>query len=158
MPTIEKAIAIASEAHAGTVDRQGEPYILHPLRVMAGVDSIDAKIVAVLHDVVEDTPITLEQLRNHGFSETILQAIDAVTHREGESYIDYVLRCKSNVIACQVKCSDLRDNSRIDRVGMDPSRVQRYARRWVKYVLAFEFLRDILTEDEYRAMAREADS
>jgi len=82
---LETAIRIAVEAHAGQKDRNGQPYILHPLRVMAQVLTPDEKIVAILHDVIEDTPWTLDQLKARGFPARILQALDCVTKREGEA-------------------------------------------------------------------------
>lgn len=87
-----------------------EPYILHPLRVMLGVTSRVAQIVAVLHDVVEDSDTTLSALAEQGFSQAILDALDCITHRPGEAYEDYVDRLAANPIARQVKLSDLRDN------------------------------------------------
>src|SRR5947209_1708538 len=86
MATIEKALQIAAQAHAGQKDKEGLPYILHPLRVLAGVQAEEAQIVAVLHDVVEDTPVTLDDLRRAGFSDTVLAAVQCVTHCKDESY------------------------------------------------------------------------
>jgi (p)ppGpp synthase/HD superfamily hydrolase len=85
MSTLERAIAIAAQAHAGQTDKAGERYILHPLRVMLSMDSDLERIVAVLHDVVEDSEITLDQLRAEGFSDEALAAIDALTKPDGES-------------------------------------------------------------------------
>src|SRR6202034_2035323 len=85
MRELERAIAIAVEGHSGQVDKAGEPYILHPLRVMLNCATAEERIVGVLHDVVEDCPgWTFERLREEGFSDTVLTALDAVTHREGE--------------------------------------------------------------------------
>lgn len=83
---LARAISIAHQAHAGQNDRYGAPYILHPLRVMARVQSTSEKIVAVLHDVVEDTDWTFDQLAAEGFSPEIIQALDSVTNRPGEPY------------------------------------------------------------------------
>ena len=85
MSTLERAIIIAAEAHAGVRDKAGAPYILHPLRMMLGLSSPDERIVAVLHDVCEDCPgWTFDRLRDEGFSDKIIAALDAVTKREGE--------------------------------------------------------------------------
>ncbi len=129
MSTLETAIRVAAEAHAGVLDRQNQPYILHAIRVMMGVDDPEARVVAVLHDVVEDTPVTLDRLRDHGFAEHILTSVDAVTHRDGESYADYVVRCKSDPVGRQVKLSDLRDNSRIDRSTIAAGHMMKYGKR-----------------------------
>ena len=92
MSTLERAIAIAVAAHAGQFDKAGRPYILHPLRVMLALDTTDDQIVGVLHDVVEDTDVTLEGLRAEGFSEVILAGLESVTKREGEDYPAFVPR------------------------------------------------------------------
>jgi (p)ppGpp synthase/HD superfamily hydrolase len=112
MSPFERAIAIALEAHAGQVDKAGAPYILHPLRVMLRLEGLEARIVGVLHDVVEDkgSAWPLERLAGEGFSPTILAALDAVTRRENESYDDFVLRAARDPIARQVKLADLEDN------------------------------------------------
>jgi (p)ppGpp synthase/HD superfamily hydrolase len=133
MSTLEHAIAIAAEGHAGQTDKAGEPYILHVLRVMLGVPRGDAQIVAALHDVVEDCPgWTFERLRSDGFSETVLTALDGVTHREGESYDDFVRRAMANPLSRQVKLSDLRDNCDMTRLAAptdrDHARIDKYRR------------------------------
>ncbi len=116
MSTLERAIALAAQAHEGQVDKSGQPYILHPIRVMLHVPTLDQKIAAILHDVVEDTSVTLDDLRREGFAEHILAAVDALTKRPGESRMDAAKRAGSDKIALMVKLSDLRDN-------MDPSRI-----------------------------------
>ncbi len=109
--TLERAIAIAAVAHEGQIDKAGAPYILHPLRVMAAQGTDESRIVAVLHDVVEDTDITLEDLRNQAhFSEPILQTLALVTRRPEDSYEDFVERCAFDPIARAVKLADLEDN------------------------------------------------
>ncbi|MFK8052343.1 MAG: HD domain-containing protein, partial [Woeseiaceae bacterium] len=110
MATLEKAIEIAASAHAGQVDKAGQPYILHPLRVMMNVEGNDAKICGVLHDVVEDTNVTLEALREHGFSEVVVEAIDALTKRRRETRMDAAHRAAANDLACRVKLADNLDN------------------------------------------------
>jgi (p)ppGpp synthase/HD superfamily hydrolase len=134
--TLESAIALAVEAHRGQCDKSGQPYILHPLRVMFRCQTDDQRIVAVLHDVVEDTPTTFEDLRNRGFSEEILAALDCVTKREGESYEQFVERAAANPIARQVKLADLEDNMDLRRLGAaelgqrETDRLNRYIRAW----------------------------
>ena len=134
MSLLERAIGIAVEAHRGQRDRYGAPYILHPLRVMERVRSETEKTVAVLHDVVEDTPWTLAELRREGFSEEVLAALDAVTKREGEAYEDFVSRSASNALARRVKLADLEDNMDLRRfpsVGPeDLERLEKYRTAW----------------------------
>jgi (p)ppGpp synthase/HD superfamily hydrolase len=151
MASIEKAIQIAARAHEGQVDKQGLPYILHPLRVMDGVEGLDAKIVAVLHDVVEDTPVTFDDLEQEGFSGEILAAVRCVTHAEGESYADYVVRCRADQIARRVKLSDLADNTRLSRTIVRPQALDRDMARYAKYLLSHSFLTGQITEEQYRS-------
>ena len=96
MSTLEKAIQIAVIAHTGQKDKSGEPYILHPLKVMMHVKTEEARIVAVLHDVVEDSEITLQDLKNNGFTQNIVDAVDALTKRKGETKIDAAKRAVQN--------------------------------------------------------------
>src|SRR4051812_31424399 len=118
MSTLERAIAIAAEAHAGQVDKAGAPYILHPLRVMLSVETTDERIVAVLHDVVEDCPgWTAERLRDEGFSTAVLRGVDAVTKRDGESYESFVVRAAADPLGRAVKIADLRDNMDLRRIA-----------------------------------------
>jgi len=114
-PTLEDSIILATQAHAGQVDKAGVSYILHPLRVMFRVRSEVERTVAILHDVVEDTSITLGDLREAGYSEEILEAVDHLTRREGETYRQFIERVREDELARIVKLADLEDN-------MDPSR------------------------------------
>jgi (p)ppGpp synthase/HD superfamily hydrolase len=114
---LELAIQIAVEAHAGQKDRNGQPCILHPLRVMARLQTEDEKIVAMLHDVLEDTAWTKDQLKKRGFPPRILRALDCVTKRECEAYEDFVTRSGSNPIALRVKLADLADNMDLRRLS-----------------------------------------
>lgn len=152
MATIEKALQIAAKAHEGQTDKDGQPYILHPLRVMHRVEGLEAQIIAVLHDVVEDTPVSLEDLHATGFSELILQGVRCVTHGKNESYADYVVRCKANPLGRQVKLADLEDNSRLARLLLRPARLEDDLKRLRKYAFAYKFLTDQLTEAEYRKL------
>jgi len=112
--SLETAIALASQAHAGQTDKRGEAYIAHPLRVMAAVDGADARIAAVLHDIVEKTEWTLARLRAAGFSEAVVAAVDALSKRQGEEYLQYVRRAAANPIARAVKIADVEDNRQAD--------------------------------------------
>ena len=113
---LEKAISIALEAHKGKVDKGGQAYILHPLRIMNSMDTSEEKIVALLHDVVEDSNITIQFLKESGFSEKILKAIILLTKKENQLYEDYILTIKKNHLANKVKQADLKDNMDIRRL------------------------------------------
>lgn len=157
MSTLEKAIRIAAAAHEGVRDKQNQPYVLHPLRVMLTCENPEAQIVGVLHDVVEDTEVTHEQIQSEGFSEAILAALRLVTHERSEPYADYVIRCKANPIAREVKLADLHDNSRLDRAMMRPEQLERDTDRIQRYLLSYRFLKDEIIETVYRAAMKSAE-
>jgi len=134
---LERAIAIAAVAHMGQVDKAGNPYVLHPLRVMLRQTSTIAKTVAVLHDVVEDCPgWTFDRLREEGFSEEVLEALDLVTNPPGypshdpDAYLDKVRMTAGNPIAKAVKLADIEDNMDLSRIAKpgrrDYARLQKY--------------------------------
>ena len=131
---LEKAIAIAVNAHQGQKDRYNSPYILHPLRVMARLDSATEKIVGILHDVVEDTDWTFDQLSREGFPATILSALECVTKKEGEEYEAFVKRSARDPVARRVKLADLEDNMDLRRMpqatDQDLPRLQKYVKAW----------------------------
>ncbi len=133
---LNKAIEIAELAHDGQIDKANKPYISHPLRVMNAVETVEEKIVAVLHDAVEDTDLTLEDLRVAGFSDVIIEAIDAITKREGEKLNDYLRRVMDNEIALRVKIADMTDNMDISRISnpteKDRERIRIYKKNIVK--------------------------
>lgn len=134
---LEKAIGIAVQAHKGQKDRYGAPYILHPLRVMARVKTDRERIVAVLHDVVEDTQWSFDDLQREGFPEDILRALRSVTKREGEDYSDFVNRSAADPLGRQVKLADLEDNMDLRRMPkVDSDAVERLA----KYLKAWQTL------------------
>lgn len=138
---LEKAIALAVEGHTGQVDKANEPYILHPLRLMMRVRGENARIVAVLHDLVEDTETTLDDLVSEGFSPEIIAALDYLTHRETDDYESYILRIKGNPLARLVKLRDLEDNMDIRRLEHRPG--ERDWLRLKKYRLAWSVLNDL---------------
>ena len=130
---LEKAIQIAVEAHAGTKDKGGKAYILHPISVMMRVETEEEKIVAILHDVVEDTDWTFDALRKEGFSETVIEALETVTkYSEEEDYDDFIQRSLKNDIGRKVKIADLRENLDVTRIGelypKDIERINKYKR------------------------------
>lgn len=125
MSTLERAVAIAAEGHAGQVDKAGAPYILHPLRVMFAVETNDERIVAVLHDVVEDCPgWTFDRLSGEGFSHRVIAALQSVTKRDAEDYRDFVQRAAANVIGRRVKLADLTDSAELAQRDFD--RIEKY--------------------------------
>ncbi|MBF0192658.1 MAG: GTP pyrophosphokinase [Magnetococcales bacterium] len=135
MATLDQAIALASQAHLGQKDKSGCPYILHPLRIMMRLEQDEERMVAVLHDVVEDTGITFARLQEMGFSETVLEALDHLTHRPDESYEAYIERIAPHPLARRVKLLDLEDNMDIRRLASpmterDQARLQKYQRSW----------------------------
>lgn len=152
MSTFERACEIAAQAHASQTDKQGQPYINHPLRVANAVDGRLEQIVAILHDVVEDTKITLNDLRSEGFDEKAIVALDCLTRRRGETYGEFILRCKTDPIATTVKLADLEDNSRIDRAILRPGKIGADMARLFRYFLSHQFLRGDLDEATYRSL------
>jgi len=126
---VVRAVRIAMNVHSGQVDKNGEPYILHPLRVMASCGELgeDYACAAVLHDVLEDSELEpIDLSHSYEFNAAVVGAVDALTRRDGERYSDFIRRCAKNKIARVVKVSDIRDNM---RPSCDPSattRRQRY--------------------------------
>lgn len=116
MKMLERAIEIAVKAHKGQADKGGNPYILHPLKVMLSCHGDIQKICGVLHDVVEDTDVTFYDLRKEGFSEGIIEVLDCLTKRKDESYDDYINRILEKDTACLVKLEDLKDNIDLSRI------------------------------------------
>lgn len=138
MASLETAIELACSAHFGQRDKTGQPYILHPLRVMMAQKDETARVVAVLHDVVEDSAYGREELEHHGFGGQIWTAVDALTRRHGENYFDYVRRAKSDPIGRLVKIADIKDNLRPANDDEDAAGI---ARR-IKYSAALEILEE----------------
>jgi (p)ppGpp synthase/HD superfamily hydrolase len=133
---IEKALSIALEAHKGQTDKYGQPYVLHPLRLMHRFRDPEMQTIAILHDVVEDSDWTLDQLRNEGFSDRIVGTVDALTRREEESYASLIDRAADNPLARKVKLADLEDNMDIRRMksigDADRERLNRYRSAYEK--------------------------
>lgn len=130
---LELAIKIAVRAHKGSVDKQNKIYILHPIRVMVSVETVEEKIVAILHDVVEDTDITFEDLVTYGFPLTIIDALKYLTRDKSIKYFDYIEKIKENDLARKVKLADLKDNM---RDGCPSSLLERYKKAYI--ILTYE--------------------
>lgn len=150
MATLQKAIEIAVAAHARQVNKSGGPYVLHPLRVMLSLRTEEERIVGVLHDVIEDTEVTLQEIKEAGFSELVLRALGLVTHQKGDSYADYVIRCGRDPIAREVKLADLRDNGGLDRALVRTESLGRDFARIHRYVLSYKYLTGVIEEADYR--------
>jgi (p)ppGpp synthase/HD superfamily hydrolase len=126
------AINLATLAHAGQIDRAGQPYILHPLRVMLKTTTRQQQIVAVLHDILEDTETTIETLENAGIAAELIRSIVALTKTEGEDYPAYLQRVARDPVARTVKLADLEDNLNVLRLDSispsDAERLDRYVK------------------------------
>jgi (p)ppGpp synthase/HD superfamily hydrolase len=135
-PSLEDALALAAQAHKGQRDKAGQPYILHPIRLMLSVPDEPARIVALLHDVVEDTQTSMEDLRAAGYPEELLDALDCVTRRDDETYEEFIERIVPNELARRVKLADLADNMDLSRLPIvtekDRVRLERYKAAWEK--------------------------
>lgn len=138
-PKIIECLRFVEELHHGQYDKIGAPYILHPVFVAEQMDTEKATIVALLHDVIEDTSITLDDLRDKGYSDEIIVAIDALTRRTGETYSAYIERLSNNKLARRVKIADLRHNLQPERVAMfgNTSLVKRYQKA-LRMLIAIE--------------------
>lgn len=130
MPTLERAIQIAALAHAGQVDKAGQPYILHPLRVMLRVQEENERMAAVLHDVVEDTSVSLNQLASEGFAPQVIEAVEALTKRPGETRLEAAARAARHSVARVVKLADNAENMDLSRIASptakDFARIEEY--------------------------------
>ena len=113
----KKAMKLCYEAHKDQVDKTGVPYVFHPFHVAEQMTSEASTIVALLHDVVEDTDYTLDDIANQGFGKEIVEAVALMTHEDDVPYLDYVARLKDNPIAREVKLADLAHNSDLSRLG-----------------------------------------
>lgn len=130
---LEKAIEIAVEAHRGQLDKAGKIYILHPMRVMLRGKDETEMIVGILHDVVEDTPVTLDMLRIEGFSEDVLEALACLTKEKGEDYGHFIDRVLTNPLATQVKLYDMEDNLNRDRIPYPTPKDEARFAKYEKY-------------------------
>ncbi len=137
---IDKALKIAYEAHHGQTDKGGVPYIYHPTSVAEQMDTEDEIITALLHDVVEDTEVTLADLKRAGFSPAVLEAVKLLTHKKGTDYSRYIRKVAKNPLALKVKQADLAHNMSPSRVGNLPQRDAERVRE--KYGSAIKLLNE----------------
>jgi (p)ppGpp synthase/HD superfamily hydrolase len=117
MSTLERAIELAARAHAGQVDKAGQPYILHPLRLMLAVRTPHERLAAVLHDIVEETPTAFADLEAEGFAPEVVAAVRALTKHAGEARIDAARRAAADPVARAVKLADVTDNMDLSRIA-----------------------------------------
>ncbi len=142
MNYINKALEIAVKAHSNQLDKGGNPYIFHPIRVALNCQTEEEKIVALLHDVIEDTDTSIEQLEAEGFSKEILESIISLTKKEGEDYMSFIKRVATNRTATNVKLQDLADN-------MDTSRLNGKKHwKYETYQQATEYLKSTVLHDK----------
>lgn len=134
MSNLQRALEIVVESHKDQRQKDGTPYALHPIRLSMSLQSEEQKIVALLHDVVEDTDWTFEDLVGEGFSENVIEALRLLTHTDGSPYPDYIERLSTNTLAKAVKKADLTDNMDLKRIPepteKDFARLQKYHRAW----------------------------
>ena len=133
----KKALALCYEAHKEQTDKSGLPYVFHPFHLAEQMIDEDTTVVALLHDVVEDTEYTIEDLKNMGFNQKVIEAISLMTHDEKIPYEEYVLKLKENSIARTVKIADLKHNSDLTRLN---SITEKDLKRAEKYKKAIKIL------------------
>ncbi len=130
---LEKAIEIAVEAHRGQLDKAGKIYILHPMRVMLRGTNDTERIVGILHDTVEDTPVTIDMLRKEGFPENVLAALQCITKQHNEDYGHFIERILQNPLATQVKLYDIEDNMNRERIPYPTAKDEARFAKYEKY-------------------------
>lgn len=133
----KKAMKLCFDAHKNQVDKSGMPYVFHPICLAEKMDTEESIVVALLHDVVEDTDYTLGDLREMGFGDAIIEALTLMTHDPDVPYMDYVKAIGTNPLATKVKLADLRHNSDLGRLNQID---QKALERVKKYKKAIEYL------------------
>lgn len=138
-PLTKKALKLCFEAHKHQTDKSGMPYVFHPLHLAEQMDDELSTVVALLHDIVEDTSYTLYDLKSMGFPAPVIEAVALMTHQRAVPYLDYVAKIKGNPIARKVKLADLRHNSDMTRLDQVDDRARE---RVKKYAAAIRLLED----------------
>lgn len=140
---INKALKLCCQAHQNQTDKAGLPYYLHPIHLAYQMTDENTIVTALLHDIVEDTDYTIENLIDMGFPEEVCNAVRLLTHSQGDSYMDYIHKIKDNPIARSVKLADLRHNSDLSRLHnvteQDKRRVKKYLKAIVVLLKAIEY-------------------
>lgn len=161
MATLQRAIELAIQAHRNDEDPPGEPYILHPMRVMLSLaDDGDAEVrmVAILHDTVERGHLTLAALRDEGFSKDVVRGVSLMTHTGERSYAEYVIALRRHRLARLVKMADLRDNADLRHVDMRPGKFAKDRMRATRYILSYRFLSGTMNLKTYRRLMSVAEA
>lgn len=159
MPSLlQKAIDLAVAAHRGAEDPPGEPYIVHPMRVLLRLSHADdahqderLRCVAILHDTLERTKLNAVGLRAGGMPKAVVRAVQLLTHHDDTPYVDYVVKLKPDPLARAVKIADLLDNADLRRVAFRAQKLQD-RKRVIRYAASFKFLTDQINEKAYRRM------
>ncbi|SRR5260221_3711837 len=154
MPTLEDAIALAVEAHRGQQEKTGQPYILHALRVMLRLETEFERMAGVLHDVVEDTRYTLDEVRHLGYPDPVVEALDCLTRQHDETYEHFVERAIANPLARRVKLADLEDNMDLRRL---PAVTEKDRERLNRYIQAHTRVKQAIQAAEGELPAEEGE-
>ena len=134
----KKALKLCFEAHKEQTDKSGMPYVFHPFHLAEQMKTEETTIVALLHDLVEDTDYTIDDLINMGFNKTVTDAIDLMTHTDGIDYMDYVRKIKKNPIAKTVKLADLKHNSDLTRLDVVDEKALTRREKYLKAIALLE--------------------
>lgn len=137
-PLTKQAMKLCYDAHHGQTDKTGLPYVIHPLHLAEQMTDETTTVAALLHDVVEDTAYTLEDLKNMGYPAQVLQALALLTHDPAEPYMDYVRRIAANPVAKAVKLADLRHNSDLSRMDVIDDRALARQRKYLAAIALLE--------------------
>ena len=134
----KKALKLCFEAHKNQVDKSGMPYVFHPFHLAEQMTTEETVITALLHDVVEDTSYTLEDLKNMGFPEQVVQAVSLLTHDDNTDYMEYILKIRENPIARAVKLADLCHNSDLSRLDTVDEKALKRCEKYKKAIALLE--------------------
>ena len=137
-PKTKKALKLCFEAHKEQVDKSGIPYVFHPFHLAEQMQTEETTVVALLHDLVEDTDYTIEDLTSMGFEKNITDAIALMTHADDVPYMDYVREIKNNPIAKAVKLADLKHNSDLTRLDVIDEKALSRREKYLKAIALLE--------------------
>lgn len=158
MTELQRAIDVAVAAHRSAEDPPGEPYILHPMRVMLRFEERRLQTVAILHDTIERGGVSADDLRAAGMSKAVVRAVELLTHRDGVSYADYVIKLANDSLARAVKIADLLDNADLRYVDVRADKPKKSRRRVLRYALSYKFLNNQMSEDDYARLMKDAEN
>lgn len=155
---IEASLRLAIEFHLGQRDKAGDAYLLHLLRVMLAGSDAEAMQAGLLHDLLEDTPATLETMQRAGLSDTVIEAVALLTKPEAMAYSSYIVRLAGHPLASRVKRADLQDNYGLHRVAYRSGHAMEDGKRLQRYILAYQFLSGEIEQSEFLDRMRDVDS